>query len=144
MFKVKGATFGIAVAVVTAGLLVAGMSFAGTTGAATDDFGNINGAPTDLTIPSDTGTDSGNPPASPIEPGTPVDGGQDPISGNPVPGDPNSGDAGAGGLEPGQLPSAGFGSDGGANGASTLIVLLAIGGAALAGAGATAVASKRN
>lgn len=140
MFKARGAMFGVAVAVVTAGLLVAGMSFAGTTGAATDDLGDISGAPTDLTVPGDTGTDSGNPPASPIEP---VDGGSGPTSGN-VPGDPNSGDAGAGGLAPGQLPSAGFGDEGGTNGAATLIVLLAIGGAVLAGAGATAVASKRN
>lgn len=133
MFKTRGAMFGVVVAVATAGLLVAGLSFAGTTGAATD----INGAPADLTIPTD------NPPASPIEPGTPVDGGSGPTTGNPVPGDPNSGDAGAGGLQPGQLPSAGYGTDGGANSAATLIVLLAVAGAAIAGAGASVVATNR-
>jgi hypothetical protein len=136
MLKSKGAVIGVAVALVGSALLLAGMAVSTTSGAGTDAF---NGAPTggfpDVTGPA---------PAAPTDPSIPgTTPGTDP--GNPagVPGTTPGGDAGAGGTAPDALPNAGFGATDGGNGFGAMIVLLALAGAALVGAGATAVSSSR-
>jgi hypothetical protein len=139
MFKSKGATFGVAVAVVASALLVAGLAFDTTRGAATDFGGAPSGGFGNPT--------TGNPPAAEEEPGT--NPGTVPTNPVPfVPGQPTTGidptgGAGAGSGAPGSLPSAGFGfADGGA-GSGAMVVLLALAGAALIGVGATVVSSSR-
>jgi hypothetical protein len=126
MFKSKGALVGVAAAVVGSALLLAGMAVSTTSGAGTDFGGAPSGFPS-LTE---------NPPASPIEPGTDTGTGTDPV-GTTNPTDPNAGDAGAGGTGPNSLPDAGFGAESGTN-ASVFVAMLALAGAALVGAGATA------
>ena len=141
MFKSKGAMIGVAVALVASALLVGGMVFTTSTGAATDGFG---GAPSG----GFGNPDTGNPPAAEEEPGT--NPGTQPT--NPVPTTPGqpatgidpTGGAGAGTGAPGTLPNAGFGfADNGA-GSGAMVVLLALAGAALIGAGATVVSSRRS
>jgi hypothetical protein len=140
MLKSKGAMIGVAAALVASALLVAGMAFTTSTGAATDGFGGApSGGFPDVI---------GNPPAAEEEPGTTP--GTQPT--NPVPVVPGTqpstgidptGGAGAGGAAPGSLPSAGFGfADSGA-GSGAMVVLLALAGAALIGVGATVVSSSR-
>jgi hypothetical protein len=142
MFKSKGAILGVTVALVASALLVAGMAVKTTSGAGTDlPFG---GAPSGALDPGDAGT--GNPPAAEEEPGV-----TDPGTGSPAgttPGtqpttgiDPTGG-AGAGGAAPGTLPSAGFGVGGDATSFGVTVILLAVAGAALMGAGATAVSRR--
>jgi len=135
MLKSKGAMIGVAVALVGSALLLAGMAVSTTSGAGTDGFGgaptsgfpDVTGpapaAPTDPSIP---GTTPGNPAGIPVAPGT----------------DPTGG-SGAGGTSPDALPNAGFGVTEGGNGFGAMIVLLALAGAALVGAGATAVSTGR-
>jgi hypothetical protein len=143
MFKSKGAMIGVAVALVASALLVGGMVFTTSTGAATDGFG---GAPSGFPDVTDPGT--GNPPAAEEEPGT--NPGTQPT--NPVPTTPGqpttgidpTGGAGAGTGAPGTLPNAGFGFAGDGAGSSAMVVLLALAGAALVGAGATVVSSRRS
>ena len=134
MLKSKGAVIGVAVALVGAALLAAGMAVSTTSGAGTDAF---NGAPTsgfpDVTGPA---------PAAPTDPSIP---GTDP--GNPagIPASPTTpdGSAGAGGTAPDALPNAGFGMAESGNSFGVLVALLAVAGAALIGAGATAVSAGR-
>jgi hypothetical protein len=140
MFKSKGAMIGVAAALVASALLVAGMAFTTSTGAATDTpFG---GAPSGFPDVTDPGT--GNPPAAGEEPGTTPG----TLPGSPAgqaPGtQPSTGvDAGGTGA-PGSLPSAGFGlADSGA-GSGAMVVLLALAGAALIGVGATVISSRRS
>jgi hypothetical protein len=136
MLKSKGALMGVAVALVGAALLAAGMAVSTTSGAGTDVVKGAPGAFPDVT---------GNPPAAPTDPTVP---GTTPGT---IPGTPGSqagipgtgGDAGAGGTGPDALPSAGFGTVDGGNGFGAMVVLLAIAGAALVGAGATAVSAGR-
>jgi hypothetical protein len=134
MLKSKGAVIGVAVALVGAALLAAGMAVSTTSGAGTDSFtGAPNGfpvavdpapaAPTDPSIPGTTpGTDPAGIPASPTTP---------------------DGSAGAGGTAPDALPNAGFGMTESGNSFGVLVALLAVAGAALIGAGATAVSAGR-
>jgi hypothetical protein len=135
MLKSKGAMIGVAVALVGAALLAAGMAVTTTSGAGTDGF---HGAPTsgfpDVTGPAPAApTDPAIPGSDPSSPGTPAS----------IPGTDPAGDAGAGGTEPSGLPSAGFGVTDGGNGVSAMLVLLAMAGAALVAAGATAVTGRR-
>jgi predicted small secreted protein len=137
MFKSKGAMIGVAAALVASALLVAGMAFNTTRGAATDiPFG---GAPSGFP----DSTDTGNPPAAEEEqPGT-VPGTQPGSPAGTAPGVDPTGGAGAGNAAPGTLPSAGFGfADDGA-GSGAMVILLALAGAALIGVGATVVSSSR-
>jgi hypothetical protein len=135
MFKSKGAMIGVAAALVASALLVAGMAFTTSTGAATDTpFG---GAPSGF---EDPGT--GNPPAAGEEPGT-VPGTQPGQPAGTAPGVDPTGGAGAGNAAPGTLPSAGFGLADGNAGSGAMVVLLALAGAALIGVGATVISSSR-
>jgi hypothetical protein len=136
MFKSKGAIVGVAAALAATVLLVAGLAVTSTSGAATDTpFGGAPSGFPDLT---------GNPPAADENPVT--NPGTNPPAGNPAgtaPGiDPNGG-AGAGNAAPGSLPNAGFGAEGNGGVAAT-VILLALAGAALVGAGATAVSTRRS
>lgn len=88
MLKTKSAMFGIAAAVVVAGLTFASMAVTTTSGAGTDD---TDATPTVVAAPT---TAPSTPPQAPIEP---------PVI------DPSGGQAGAG-SGPGSLPSAGYGS----------------------------------
>ena len=137
MLKSKGAVIGVAVALVGAALLAAGMAVSTTSGAGTDAFngaptsgfpdvtGPAPAAPTDPSIPGTPGTDPGNPAGIPASPTTPDAG------------------AGAGGTSPDALPNAGFGMTESGNSFGVLVALLAVAGAALIGAGATAVSAGR-
>jgi hypothetical protein len=142
MLKSKGAVIGVAVAVVGAALLAAGLAVSTTSGAGTDDIftgaptgefpeviGPAPAAPTDPSIPgtpgTTPGTDAGNPAGIPASPTSP-DGG-----------------AGAGGTSPDALPNAGLGGADSGSGFGAMVALLAIAGAALIGAGATAVSAGR-
>ena len=135
MFKSKGAIVGVAAALAASVLLVAGMAVTSTSGAATDTpFG---GAPSGF-------PDLGNPPAAEEEPA--ANPGTNPIPSNPAgtaPGIDPTGGAGAGNAAPGSLPNAGFG-DNGSDGVAATVILLALAGAALVGAGATAVGTRRS
>lgn len=132
MFKTKGAMFGVAVALVATALIVAGMAVGTTPGAATDIPGSFSGAPSDLLTGSDPGNPTGNPPAAPVEPPTaPTNPGIDPTGG-----------AGAGTGAPGSLPNAGIGGESG-NSTATMVLLLGLAGALVAGAGATAATASR-
>ena len=138
MFKTKGAMFGLAVALVAGSLLVAGMAVTTTQGAPTDgngtDFqGGINGGPSAFDGLANPPT--GNPPAGPVEPPT------NPTDPTINPG-ANGGNTGAGGAGPAGLPDAGFGTTSD-DGSSTMVLLLGLAGALLAGAGATAVSANR-
>jgi hypothetical protein len=131
MFKSKGVVLGATVALVGAALLVAGMAVKTTSGAGTD---GCYCAPTGG-FPDTTGS----PPASQGEtPGTQP--GTQP-TGNPagIPTDTNAGGAGAGAL----LPNAGFGVTGDDTGFGSAVVLLALAGAAVAGAGALSLSARR-
>jgi hypothetical protein len=134
MLKSKGAMIGVAVALVGAVLLAAGMAVSTTSGAGTDagNAGPSGGFP-ELTGPA---------PAAPTDPTIP---GTTPDAGSPagIPVTSPDGSAGAGGTAPDALPSAGFGVTGGDDGFGAMVVLLAVAGAALVGAGATAVGAGR-
>jgi hypothetical protein len=137
MFSTKGAMIGVAAAAVSA-LLVAGMAFSVTSGAATDGPpGDLAGFPSNFDIPA-PGTDpgTGSPPAAPIEDPT---GTTDPNAGNI---DPNAGAPGAGASGPGSLPNAGTGSTGNTVAVAGLLALLAVAGAGLLGAGSAIVRRK--
>jgi hypothetical protein len=129
MFKTKGAMLGAAAALAATALLLAGMAINSTAGAATDV---PSGGPTGLPAVIDNGS-GGNPPASPIEPGT------NPT--NPtIPGINPAGGAGAGGTAPSGLPSAGFGV---AQSGTSTMLLLALAAVALSGAGIATVGAFR-
>lgn len=132
MFKFKGALLSVAAAAVVGTLLVAGMAVTATSGAGTDFGGAPQG---DWPTIDQPGTDpgTGNPPASPVEP---------PAGTNPITGGPGGSDLGAG-SGPSGLPNAGYGTPEGANGLTSLFVLLGIAGAGLATAGASAFAASR-
>src|SRR3990172_833526 len=116
MLKTKGALFGIAAAVVVAGLTFAGMAVTTTSGAGTD---NTDSTPTAVAQPT---VAPSTPPQSPVEPPT-----------NPV--TTNAGDqAGAGGL-----PSTGYGV-GDTSSSMNTTVLVGLGGGVLAGGGAAVFA----
>jgi hypothetical protein len=113
MFKTKGAMFGVAAALVVAGLTFASMAVSTTSGAGTDD----TAVPTVIT---DT------PPQSPIE--APAD----------TTANPGGGSQGAG-TGPEGLPNAGYGSES----AGTNTMLLGLAGIVLmAGSGMMFVASR--
>jgi hypothetical protein len=136
MFKSKSVIAAVATAVVAGTLMLGGMAVTTTSGAGTD-LPNVPGFDEGFgnwTLPTDN---TGNPPASPVEPPA-----NNPIGGSPATNP--SGDAGAGTGAPGSLPNAGFGAtDSGSNG-SAVLVLVGLVGLALVGAGASAAASKRN
>jgi len=131
MFKSKSAILGIAAAVAASVLLVSGFAVTTTTGAATDIPSIVHG-PDSLTPPDNTsnpGTPS-NPPASPVEP--PANGGTQPTT------NPAGSQDGAG-----TLPNAGFGPNESTNNFSSLMVVLAVAGIIVAGAGATVASTNR-
>jgi hypothetical protein len=134
MFKSKGAIVGVAAALAASVLLVAGLAVTSTSGAATDSpFGGAPSGFPDLT---------GNPPAAGENPVT----NPAPPAGNPAgtaPGTNPAAGAGAGTAAPGSLPNAGFGSNG-SDSVSATVILLALAGAALVGAGAAAVSTRRS
>jgi hypothetical protein len=144
MFKTKGAMFGLAAAFVASALILAGMAVTTSTGAATDLPGHIGAGPSGSLDAPGTDPGTGNPPAAPVEPPAAPPTTGIPSTGSPATtvDTPNTGNTGAGGSGPGSLPDAGFGSTAG-SGLATMIVLFALAGAALAGAGATAVAANR-
>lgn len=146
MFKSKGAVLGVAVAVVASVLLVAGMGITGTQGAATDGSGtdlpnNVGGGPAfPLTV--DT------PPQAPVEPPIVVPAnpgattGTNPADAAGTNGANTGGEAGANGG-PNALPDAGFGPDSSATTLGSMLVLVALAGVVMLGAGATVVGAGR-
>jgi hypothetical protein len=140
MFKSKGAILGVAVALVASVLLVAGMAVTTTSGAGTDTpFG---GAPSGFPDPT------GNPPAAEddeiTDPGTnPTDPAGTTPGAQPATGVDPTGAPGAGGTAPGSLPSAGFGVAESGSTAGAMVILLAVAGVALMGAGAAAVGANK-
>lgn len=139
MLKSKGAMIGVAAALVGAALLAAGMAVTTTSGAGTDGYtGGPNFTEGDL---------AGPPPAAPTDPATTPGTTPGTVPGDPagVPGTDPDGSAGAGGIAPDALPNAGFGGTDSGNGLAAMLIMLAIAGAALVGAGATVVgAGRRN
>ncbi len=167
MFKSKGAILGIAVTAVASVLLFAGMGITGTAGAGTDLPGTIGGGP-GYPLTGGSTTSPGAPPQSPIEqpiinpsvPATSPDattpGGAPTDSG--VANDATGGAAGAdtgvandatggqadasSGPNANALPDAGYGA-GQSGGVSMGMLLAAVAGLLLAGAGATVVGATR-
>jgi hypothetical protein len=133
MLKSKGAMIGVAVALVGAVLLAGGMAVGTTAGAGTDNVygGPVAGFP-DLSGPA---------PAAPTEPTVPGTT-PGPTPGNPA-GIPGTGNAGAGATGPNALPSAGFGVTDDGHSSGAMVVLMAMAGAALVGAGAAATSKGR-
>jgi hypothetical protein len=138
MFNLKGAML-VAAATAVAGLLVAGMALTVTTGSASDvGNGNLSGFPSNFDIPAPSAdSPATNPPASPLEPPA---GSMDPNAGTV---DNNAGAPGAGATGPSGLPDAGYGEQGGVAGVASVLMLLAIAGASLVGAGASITSDRR-
>lgn len=141
MFKSKGAVLGIAVTVVASVLLVAGMGITGTAGAGTDVPAVGAGPSFPLT---------GAPPQSPVEP--PVVAPANPVATDPGTIDgtngagannENTGDQAGENGGPNALPDAGFGADSTSSTLGSMLVLVALAGVVMLGAGATAVGASR-